>query len=339
MKFQNVAIESIAHEEAPHVVTSEELEDQISETMARLEIEKGRLMGPTGIRERHFFDLDDQPSEVATRAAVKAIDKAGIDPQRIGCLINTSIAKDYLEPSVACLVHGNLKLSARCINFDITNACLGFLNGMNTIAFMIEAGEIDYGLVVSGEHTREVVETTIKRLQSPTVTLDDFYNNFATLTIGSGGVAMVLSRKDLSRSGHLLEGSVNMAASEHNRLCVAQREYMKTDSRTLLSAGAELIFNTWKLAYETFPGFGNGGIDIYLPHQVSKKQINTFAQLMGLDLNQIYLILERFGNMASAALPSAISYAAENGRLKSGDRAALIGVGSGLNCSIMKVAW
>ncbi len=84
---------------------------------------------------------------------------------------------------------------------------------------------------------------------------------------------------------------------------------------------------------------GLGGIDLYLPHQVSRKQIQMFADFMGLDMTRIYLILERFGNMASAALPSALSMASRDGSLQTGDRAALVGVGSGLNCSIMKVIW
>jgi len=339
MLFRNVAIEAIAHEEAPYSVSSDELEDQIAETMQRLGIERGRIEGPTGIRARRFFEADDKPSQIATRAARKVIEKSGIDAQKIGCLINTSITKDYLEPSVASLVHDKLKLSPRCISFDITNACLGFLNGMNTVAFMIEAGEIEYGLVVSGETSREIVESTIRRLQAPDVTKEVFYNYYATLTIGSGGVAMILANKNLSKNGHILEGSVNMAAPQYSQLCLANKDEMITDSHALLTAGSELVLETWKLAYQTFEGFGNGGVDLYLPHQVSQKQINLYAQIMGLDLERIYLILDRYGNMASAALPSALSYAVDEGRLKAGDKAALVGVGSGINCSIMQVTW
>ena len=339
MLFKDVAIEWIAHEEAPYSVTSDELEDRISETMTRLGIERGRIEAPTGIKSRRYYAPGEKPSDIATRVGRKVIEESGIDPQKIGCLINTSISKDYMEPSVACLVHDNLKLSPLCVSFDITNACLGFLNGMNTIAFMIEAGEIDYGLVVSGENSRDIMETTIRRLQSPQVTKEIYYNNFATLTIGSGGVAMILARKSLSRHHHSLEGSVNMAATQYSRLCVANNDEMRTDSHALLNAGAELIMHTWKLAYQTFEGWGNGGIDLYLPHQVSRKQIQMFAEFMGLDMKRIYLILERFGNMASAALPSALSMAARDGSLHPGDRAALVGVGSGINCSIMKVIW
>jgi len=339
MLFQHVAIEAIAHDDAPHVVSSAALEEQLAETIARLSIKDGKLEHAAGIRERRFYDVDEMPSEIATRAARKVIEKAQIDPQEIGCVINTSVTKDYIEPSVACLVHGNLGLSPRCINFDITNACLGFLNGMSTIGTMIEMGHIRYGLVVSGENPRPGIEATIRRLQREDVTVPIFHENFASLTLGSGGVAMILSRAEHSRSTHRLEGYVNLAATQYNRLCVAQHDWMKTDSKALLNAGAELVMRTWKLAEQTLDGWAKHEFDLILPHQVSKKQIETAARAMGLDLSKVYLILDRYGNMASAALPAALSMAVEEGRLQPGHHAALIGVGSGINCSMMSVRW
>ncbi len=95
------------------------------------------LESVTGIRERRFWDLDTMPSEIAAMAARKAIEFAGIDPQEIGCLINTSVIKDYIEPSVASLVHGDLKLGSHCVNYDIGNACLGFVSGICNIGLMI----------------------------------------------------------------------------------------------------------------------------------------------------------------------------------------------------------
>src|SRR5690349_12214470 len=107
MRFHNVAIEAIAYELAPHRVTSEELEAQMAATMQRLGIPAGRLEALSGIRERRFWDHGTMPSDVATSAARKVIAQSGVDPGAIGCLINTSVCKDYIEPSVACLVHGN----------------------------------------------------------------------------------------------------------------------------------------------------------------------------------------------------------------------------------------
>ena len=339
MLFRNVTIESVGYELPPHRVTTACLEDQIAETMARLNIRPGLLEALTGIRERRFWDSGTMPSEAATRAAHKAIELAGIDPQEIGCLINTSVSKDYIEPSVACMIHGNLKLSPRCINYDIGNACLGFLNGMCSIALMIEAGLIKYGLVVNGEQAREIVEATIKRLQATDVSKQTFMDNLATLTLGSGAVAMVLAHREFSRTGHRLNGAVTLAATQYNKLCVAQPNYMKTDPSKLLVAGLKLFQETWQLAGETFEGWRDEDLALYAPHQVSSRNTFAVAETVGLTPSKVQLTFPTHGNNGPVGLPLSLAIADEAGRIKPGDHVGLLGIGSGLNCSIMSVTW
>ncbi|MFT4822777.1 MAG: 3-oxoacyl-[acyl-carrier-protein] synthase III, partial [Cryomorphaceae bacterium] len=151
----NVVIEAIAYELPPHIITSLSIEEQFSATLDRFGIPLGSMERLTGIKERRFWDAGTAPSDVATGAARKVIEESGINPDEIGCIINTSVSKDYIEPSVACLVHGNLKLSPKCRNYDIGNACLGFIDGMSNILMMLETGQIKYGLVVNGESSRD----------------------------------------------------------------------------------------------------------------------------------------------------------------------------------------
>ena len=163
MRFENVSICSVAHIDASHRVTSAELEARLEAPMKRLGVMPGLLEGLSGIKARRMWDEDYQPSQAATAAAVVAIERAGISRDRIGVLINTSVCRDYIEPSTACLVHGNLELGRHCLNFDLGNACLGFINGMEVVGNMIERGQLDYGLVVDGENSRFVVDSTIER--------------------------------------------------------------------------------------------------------------------------------------------------------------------------------
>ena len=86
----------------------------------------GWLQSVTGIRTRRFWDRHQKPSDVAILAAQKALAQTSLDKDTLGALVSTSVCKDYLEPSVAAFVHGNLKLPSSCINFDAGNACLGF---------------------------------------------------------------------------------------------------------------------------------------------------------------------------------------------------------------------
>lgn len=311
----------------------------MSATMNRLQIPKGVIEGLTGIKERRFFGPGATPSEVATLAAKKVIEESGIDPNSIGCLINTSVCRDYLEPSVACLVHGNLKLSPHCLNYDVTNACLGFLNGMNNIIMMIETGLIQYGLIVDGENSREVVEATLNRLQAPNLTKDEFFDNFATLTLGSGAVAMLLAHRDVCPKGHRVNGFANLAATEHSHLTYGQRDHMKTDALGLLNAGAELAGRAWKVAAEELDNWSDEAIDLYAPHQVSVSHMEAVRKVLGISREKVFLNLFTLGNMGPAAIPITMKMAEEQGRLKRGDHVALLGIGSGLNCAGMSITW
>ena len=335
----NVAIEAVAYELAPHRITSSSIEAQIVDTMNRLKLKPGLLEGLTGIRERRFWDPGVMPSEVATLAARKVIDKAGIDQEAIGCLINTSVCKDYIEPSVASLIHGNLNLSSGCMNYDIGNACLGFVDAMVTMILMIESGMIRYGLIVDGEGSREAVEATIKRLQADDVTEQVFRENFATLTLGSGAVAMILCHKDISKFGHIINGSVTRAATQYSRLCLGQKDHMIADAHRVLVHGVELAHVTWKLACQTLQNWSDETIHLYVPHQVSARNMDALNRTLGLTPEKAHLNFYTLGNIGPAALPITLAMAEEEGRTFPNSHVALMGIGSGLNCTMMSVTW
>jgi acyl-CoA:acyl-CoA alkyltransferase len=339
MLFSNVRIEAVEYELGPHQVSSSDLEEQISETLARLGIRPGLLEALSGIRERRFWDLGTMPSEVATLAARKAIEIAGIDPKDIGCMISTSVMKDYIEPSVASLVHGNLELSPHCLNYDVGNACLGFVNGIMNVAMMIENKAIKYGLVVAGEAGRELIEATILRLQQPGVTKEDFMENVATLTLGEGAVAMILSHRDVTRTDHKVNGAISLAATEHNRLCVARPDFMKANPGKLMTAGVNLIAKTWKLASKTLEGWTDDRIKLYAPHQVSSHNTLAVIKAIGATPDKFKMTFPFLGNTGPAGLPTALAIANEDGQLEEGDHICLLGIGSGLNCTLMSVTW
>jgi 3-oxoacyl-[acyl-carrier-protein] synthase-3 len=302
-------------------------------------IKPGLIEGLTGIRERRFWDADQQASDVATLAAEKVLERAGIPRETIGCLISTSVSKDYIEPSVASLVHGNLGLADDCINYDMGNACLGFVNAMASVGMMIDAGFVDYGLIVDGENSREVVEATIERLRQPDAKPDAFRDQFATLTLGSGAVAMIVCRRDMSTSGHAINGSVTRAATRHSRLCLGQRDRMTADASKVLIFGVELAKKTWDLAGSTLANWSDAQIDAYMPHQVSRRNMDVLNEKLGLTPEKHHLNFPTLGNIGPAAVPITLCQADESGRIRSNDHVALMGIGSGLNCSMMSVTW
>lgn len=338
MQFKNVVIQSLAAVDAPVKVTSAEIGEQLRPAMERLGIRPGLIEEISGIKERRFWNNGTQPSDAASMAAEKAIDEAGIDRDQIGVLINTSVCRDYLEPSTACLVHGNLGLNECCLNFDIGNACLAFLNGMDVAARMIERGEVEYALIVDAESSRPITEATIKRLSQPGVDQQQFRAEFASLTLGSGSAAMVMCRRELAPKGHSYLGSVTRAATQFNRLCYGQMDRMVTDTRVLLTEGLKLATKTFAAAREKL-GWVVSELDQFIIHQVSKAHTDSLMKVLGLDPEKIHRIYPELGNIGPAAVPIALAKAVALGKIKRGDRVALLGIGSGLNCSMAEIVW
>lgn len=338
MKFENVVIHSLAAVDAPIRVTSIELEQQLQPTFERLGIRDNLLEDVSGITARRFWEEGTMPSTAATMAAEKVIEKSGIPRDKIGIVINTSVCRDFLEPSTACIVHGNLGLSKQCLNFDVGNACLAFLNGMDIAARMLERAEIDYALVVNGESSRPITEATVKRLSGKDVTEQQFRAEFASLTLGSGGVAMILSRKEISADGHAYLGSVSRAATQFNNLCHGQMDCMVTNTKVLLTEGLKLVAETFQVAKDVF-NWVPSAFDQVIIHQVSKVHTDSLVKLLGLNAEKVHTIYPELGNIGPASLPIALAKAVEAGRMKKGDRVALLGIGSGLNCSMAEIVW
>ena len=284
MRLHQVSLVGLACVDAPVVVPTTDIARELQPTAERLGIRLDLLTGLTGIEERRFWHPGVTPSEVATLAAEAALADAGVDRQQIGVIISTSVCKDYIEPSVAALVHGNLGLPARCLNFDVGNACLAFLNGMELVGAMIERGAVDYGLVVDGEGSREVVEATIARLRLPSCDAQTFRDNFATLTLGSGAAAAVLTRTELAPQGHRFLGGVSLAATEHRRLCVGHPVEMRTDATALLNAGVALAGRTFTLAREQMGWQTARALDELVLHQVSAVHTDKLLEQLGAEV-------------------------------------------------------
>jgi len=338
MLYKHVSIASVAHIDAPIRLSSADIMLRLQPTLERFGIRDNLLEDVAGIYERRIWADGVMPSDAATLAAQKALAASGVAHEHIGILINTSVCRDYLEPSTASIIHGNLGLSDTCQNFDVGNACLAFLNGMDIAARMIEHGAIEYALVVDGEVSNTITERTIERMLLPDVTPEQFRNEFASLTLGSGSAAMVLGRSELLPNGHPFRGSVTRAATEFSHLCRGNMDRMVTDTRTLLIEGLKLAAKTFQAARAAL-GWVSGEMDEFVVHQISKVHTAAFIDLLGIDPRKVLTVFPEHGNIGPASVPIALSKLAELGRLKKGSRIALMGIGSGLNCSMAEVEW
>ena len=333
-RLNNTSVLSVVALEAPEVVTSASFDDQLEPTLVRLGLRRGMLEQVAGIQERRWWPEGVTYSESAAEAGKQALDAAGISPDQIGLLIDTSVCRARLEPSSAVFVHNALGLPPSCLNFDLSNACLGFVNGMQLAGTMIDSGQIEYALIVDAEGSRLIQERTIARLQDPDTDVTDILSDFATLTLGSGAAAMVLGRTDTHPDGHQFIGGVARAVTEHHNLCLGDMDRMVTDSRGLLLAGLDVAETAMKEASQDFDW---DDIDHYIIHQVSTVHCDALAQRLGLDQAKIPLTFPTLGNIGPAAIP--ITLAMHQDKIAKGDRVLVMGMGSGINAMAAEIRW
>jgi 3-oxoacyl-[acyl-carrier-protein] synthase-3 len=323
----------VSHVEAPERITSAWIDEQLAETYKRCGIRPGLLESVAGIAARRWWSADTTFDEAAALAGARALEQAGVAPDEVDLLISTSVSKHHLEPSVACAVHHRLGLSSTCTNYDLGNACLGFVNAMTIASMAIATGQARVVLIVDGEGSRQVQTETIARLSSDATTVADVFEQFASLTIGSGAAAMVMGAP---RDGsHTFAGSMTRAATKHHELCVGDLQGMRTDTAALLETGLELAQQTFTDAIEA--GWQWRDCDRYVLHQVSKVHTTKLCELLSIDQSLVPLSYPEFGNIGPAALPYTLSTIAPE--LATGDRVLLMGIGSGLNCSMAELVW
>ncbi|MDQ1631188.1 MAG: acyl-CoA:acyl-CoA alkyltransferase [Frankiaceae bacterium] len=334
-RFSNTALLSVSRVEAPVVISSADLDARLGDVYDRVGLRAGLLERLVGIRERRWWPEDVTFVEGAATAAAKAISESGVDPAEIQLMVNTSIGRLHLEPSTAVAVHDAVGLPPSCQNFDITNACLGFVNGIEIAAAMIDAGLVEYALVVNGEDARGVQEATIARLSAEDVTAKDVVAQFATLTLGSGAVAMVLGRADQHPEGHRVVAAVSRAGTEHHQLCVGDNDLMQTDLKGLLDAGLQLSADLWADAAQEFDW--DRGMDRYVIHQISQVHTDALCKRLGIDPDRVPRTFPDRGNIGPVSVP--FTLAGEVDDLDEGDRILLMGIGSGLNASCLEIVW
>ena len=354
MRFDRVAIASVGYDLPPHELTSEAIEDLLAPLYARLGLHPGRLELMTGIRARRYWTGPVRPSAVAAAAGRDALARASIAPEQIGCLIHASVCRDFLEPATANVVHAALGLPSSSAVFDVSNACLGVVNGMVLVANMIELGQIKAGLVVAGENGKPLVDATIERLRTDrSLTRRTIKGSIASLTIGAGAAAVLLAHRDLVQARRRLVAATVRAATEHHHLCQGgdagaghapqdggvmsdTNLEMKTDAEALLAAGLDLAERNWR-DFQQATGWSS--MDRVVTHQVGRAHHSALSDRLGFDPASAFVTFDRLGNVGSVSLPMTLGMAVDEGFVEPDHTVGLLGIGSGLSSVMVGVEW
>ena len=346
MKYANVYLDSFGYELPPHVITSDDLETRLEPVYEALHFQRGQLEAITGIRERRFWDTGYKMHVGAIKAAQKALDAGNIKAADIGMLIYAGVCRDNLEPATACAVSDGLGLAAEVQIYDVSNACLGVLNGMVQVANAIELGQVRAGLIVACESARQIIDITIDRLVK-TKDMEVFKKTIATLTGGSGAVAVILTNRSVSDSGHRILGGIASSAAEHHQLCVwgpdtgipaSGLHKMETDSVRVLQNGVVLGISTFKAFRRELAWFDDKP-DKIICHHVGATHQRNILDAIGIDQSKDFTTFKFLGNIGTVSLPITAAIASERQFLLPGDLVGFLGIGSGLNCLMLGLEW
>lgn len=347
MKFQKVCLEAFGYTLPEEVVTTSQLEEKLQPLYDRLRLPTGRLELITGVRERRFWQKGTTCSSVSIQSCRQALEAVDFDKNNIGALIHASVCRDHLEPATACSVHHGLGLPAACQIFDLSNACLGLMNGVLQVASMIELGQIRAGLVVGTESGRQLVETTIDTLnRDTTLTRKSIKGAIASLTIGSASCAILVTHSDLSKTKNRLLGGSVMANTRFHELCQSGSDevgsgmtpLMETDSEQLMREGCATGAANFE-QYLRELSWTRDSIDKTVCHQVGPTHRKMMFEALEMPVSKDFSTVELLGNTGSVALPTAMAVAAEQGHLNQNDHVGMFGIGSGINCVMLGCEW
>ena len=310
----------------------------------------GSLKRLTGIVERRWWEEGHRLSDGAVGAARRALESSELTADQIEVLIYAGVCREQFEPATACRVGALLGVGPDTVIHDVSNACLGVLTGIVDIANRIELGQIKAGMVVSCETAREINEIVINQMLDQK-TMDFFKRSIATLTGGSGAVAVLLTDGSWSRSNvRRLLGGVNRSAAQYHGLClwgiesaasgVSGRYYQftSTDAAAVLAHGVELGEQTWR-DFAGYLGWRDDQVDKVICHQVGSSHRQTILRSLGIPEFKDFSTFAYLGNMGTVSLPLTAALADDRGFLEAGDRVAFLGIGSGLNCMMLGLEW
>lgn len=287
----------------------------------------------TGIRERRIASDDEATSDLAFKAAEKAIIDAGIDKNEIELIIVATMTQDHLTPSTAALVQDKLGIKAAA--FDVSAACTGFIYGFTAGYSFIKAGIYKKVLVIGAE--------TMSRVT-------DWEDRGTCILFGDGAGAVVLGEVETGGflASHLAadgSGACELIVPAGGSRKAATAETIENREVYLKMNGREVF----KFAVKAFPesvenvltqqNLTADDIDIFIPHQANVRIIEAIAKRFKQPLDKFFVNLHKYGNTSGASIPIALDEASKEGRFKKGDKIVATGFGGGLTYGSILFEW
>lgn len=284
----------------------------------------------TGMSVRHYNN--GEPSwYMGAMASKQAIETAGISPEDIGLIIDTTITPDFHTPSTACMIQREIG-AIGSIAMDVNAACSGFVYGFDMARrYLMTDENIKYALVVANEDLTKLV---------------DFQDRGSCILFGDGAAAVIVELSEgmftsfIGADGNGTKYLFARAAVPQNPFITDRKkysdgmpegreQYLYQDGREVYKFATKALPNATLKAAEKI-GLNIDDVDVFIPHQANIRIIETAAKNMGVSMDKFFVNLHEHGNTSSASIPIALDDAIRTGRVKRGDKVCLVGFGAGL---------
>ena len=289
----------------------------------------------TGIRKRRIASDGEPSSVLGLKAAKRALKQAGLHPSKLDLIVVGTASPDMIIPSTACLIQAGLK-AGRAAAFDLSAACSGFIYSLAVADSMISSGAYKNALVVGVDELSRYT---------------DFTDRNTCILFGDGAGAVVLARSSGGRgilSCHLFSdgsGGGLLRIPAGGSLMPASRETVEKRMHYIKMEGSEIF----KLAVRAMAGAAVaalrangkrvGDIDIFIPHQANIRIIQSTAKSLGMEMDRVFVNIDKYGNTSAASVPLAMDEAARSGRISIGDTVLLASFGAGLCWASALIKW
>lgn len=307
-----------------------------SERLANFEkfgVKTGLCSMLTGCNERRHSTEHEYCSDIAAKAAEKAIENAQIDRNKIDAVIFCSVSQDFAEPATVNVVMDLLNIRS-AYGFDVKNACNAFLSGLDIADSLIKTNKAEYVLVVSGEALSKWVSYHFDDK-------NDMINRApVTFSIGDGGGAIILGKSEEEGAG-IVKCIFETFPQYWNNNVVwgGGVRYPHDPSKMFIPGTTKVIVDEQRnLGKHLLPLLSSQigwdftkDVDHYIPTQVAKWINQSMSQELGFPMEKIVQVVEKYGNVGASNIPIALVEIIESGKLKRGDKVLMTGVGVGIN--------
>ena len=317
-------VTGIGHYLPERVVSNAEFEQSLDTT-------DEWIRSRSGIERRHFAAEGESTSDLATEAAKRALQDAGIVPDDLDAIILATSTPDFTFPSAATMVQAALGMN-HGFAFDVQAVCAGFIYALSTANSMILSGQARRIMVIGAE--------TFSRIM-------DWDDRATCVLFGDGAGALILEAQngagDVSDQGIL---SVDLNSDGRHRdilyvdggVSTGATGYLRMQGKEVFRHAVEKLAKTANAAMDA-AGISPDQVDWIVPHQANIRIIQGTAKKLGLSMDNVVVTVQDHGNTSAASIPLALSVGVERGQIKRGDVIVTEAIGGGLAWGAVVLRW